>query len=96
MTQSQEENKRYNAPIEDIFDLYMDFIKTIDKRKNTIRNYGTNKRVICSFAREYYGRNVSIKNINLSFDPMCVARPPAIRGQYPIAPILPRGRFPET
>lgn len=56
-----------NATIEEIFDLYVDFLKTIDKRSNTIRNYGTNKRVICGFAKERYGRLVTIKNINLGF-----------------------------
>jgi site-specific recombinase XerD len=45
----------------------VDFLKTIDKRSNTIRNYGTNKRVICGFARERYGQLVTIKNINLGF-----------------------------
>lgn len=56
-----------NATIEEIFDLYVDFLKTIDKRSNTIRNYGTNKRIICGFARERYGRLVTIKDINLGF-----------------------------
>lgn len=59
--------KRDNATLEEIFDLYVDFIKTIDKRSNTIRNYGTNKRVICEFAKERYGQLVSIKNISLGF-----------------------------
>ena len=61
------EKKPDNITIETIFDLYVDFIKAIDKRKNTIRNYGTNKRVICGFARERYGQLVSIKDINLGF-----------------------------
>lgn len=61
------EKKRDNTTLEEIFDLYIDYLRIFNKRRNTIINYQTHKRIVCEFAKERYGLLVSIKNINLGF-----------------------------
>lgn len=59
--------RNLNAPIGEIFNLYIDYLKTFGKRQNTIVSYETHKHIICEFAKERYGRLVTVKNINLEF-----------------------------
>lgn len=61
------ERSNKKRSIEKAFDLYINTLKANNKRANSIKNIESSKRVLSSFARKKYGREVLASEIDRAF-----------------------------